>query len=167
VPCLNTYREALANATQRGAVVVVAGGNGLQNARNAQPAGCPGAVAVAATNRAGGRAYYSNYGAMITVAAPGGEMTDTTDTNGILSTFNDGASAPGNDSYAYDQGTSMAAPHVAGVVALMLSANPKLTVPQVRQVLTSTARRFPAACAGCGAGIVDADAAVRAAQALR
>jgi serine protease len=166
VPCLNTYREAVASATGRGAVLVVAAGNAAQNVRNAQPAGCPGAVAVAATNRDGGRAYYSNYGSLVTVAAPGGEMGATDDPNGILSTFNDGFSTPGNDVYGYDQGTSMAAPHVAGVVALMLSANPNLTVAQVRQILTSTARSFPAACAGCGAGIVDAEAAVVAAQAM-
>ncbi|WP_374357147.1 S8 family peptidase [Chitinimonas sp.] len=165
VPCLNTYREAMASAYGRGAIVVVAAGNGSHNVRNVQPASCPGVISVAATNRAGGRAYYSNYGGMVTVAAPGGELFGGEDSStGILSTYNDGKVVPGNDSYGYEQGTSMAAPHVAGVVALMLSVNPKMTPDQVRQVLTSTSRNFPAACAGCGAGIVDAAAAVAASR---
>jgi serine protease len=57
----------------------------------------------------------------------------------------------------------MATPHVAGVAALMLSKNPNLTPDEVEAKLKSTARAFPAACSGCGAGIVDAAAAVNAA----
>lgn len=167
IPCLSTYHDAVAAASARGAVLVVAAGNASQNVRNAQPAGCPGVISVAATNRAGGRAFYSNYGSMVTIAAPGGEISADSSADGILSTFNDGATDPGNDSFAYDQGTSMAAPHVAGVVALMLSVNPTITTAQIKQVLTSTARPFPASCAGCGAGIVDAEAAVNAAAALK
>jgi serine protease len=60
-------------------------------------------------------------------------------------------------------GTSMATPHVAGVVALMLAKNPALTPDDVAARLKSSARPFPAACSGCGAGIVDASAAVDAA----
>jgi serine protease len=64
------------------------------------------------------------------------------------------------------QGTSMAAPHVAGVAALMMTANPNLTPAQVEQTLKQTARPLPGSCdtGGCGAGLVDAGAAVKAAM---
>jgi serine protease len=61
-------------------------------------------------------------------------------------------------------GTSQATPHVAGVIALMMAVNPKLTSAQVRSILIKTARPAPANCPGCGAGIVDAAAAVKAAS---
>ena len=160
--CDATSRDAINGARARGTVVVVAAGNSAANVANFSPASCPGVIAVAATDRGGARAYYSNFGAGVTVAAPGGDMRGNV-ANGILSTLNSGATAPGADSYAYYQGTSMATPHVAGVVALMLAKNPALTPDEVATRLKSSARAFPGACAQCGAGIVDASAAVDAA----
>ncbi len=161
--CDNTTQNAINSARSHGTVVVVAAGNENQDAANSNPANCSGVIAVAATNRQGGRAYYSNYGSVVDVAAPGGAMSSATDANGILSTLNAGQTAPGADSYAFYQGTSMATPHVAGVVALMLSKNPSLTPDDVESKLKATARAFPATCAQCGSGIVDANAAVDAA----
>ena len=160
--CDTTTQNAINGARGRGTVVVVAAGNSNANAANFSPASCSGVVSVAAVNRSGGRAYYSNFGASVDVAAPGGDVRSSS-ANGILSTLNSGSSSPGADSYAYYQGTSMATPHVAGVVALMLSKNPALTPDQVESLLKSTARAFPATCSQCGAGIVDANAAVTAA----
>ncbi|MDN3578868.1 S8 family peptidase [Chitinimonas viridis] len=165
IPCLNSYREAVAHVSKLGALVVAAAGNESQNVRSAQPASCPGVLAVSATTRAGGRAYYSNYGSLVSLAGPGGETFEASD--GILSTFNEGLSEPGADSYYFYQGTSMAAPHIAGLAALMLSVNPRLTSAQLRALMQQTARPFPSACAGCGAGIADAEAAVKAAQAAK
>jgi serine protease len=160
--CDTTTQNAINSARSRNTVIVVAAGNSNANASGFSPASCAGVITVAATNRNGGKASYSNYGANVDVAAPGGD-TASGQANGILSTLNSGSTTPGSDSYAYYQGTSMASPHVAGVVALMLSKNPSLTPDQVESRLKSTARAFPATCSQCGAGIVNASAAVDAA----
>jgi serine protease len=156
--CDTTTQNAINGARSRGTVVVVAAGNESQNASNSSPANCAGVITVAATNRSGGRASYSNYGTIVDVAAPGGDSGAA-----ILSTLNAGTKGPGADSYAGYMGTSMATPHVAGVVALMLAKNSALTPDDVESRLKSSARAFPASCSGCGAGIVNASAAVDAA----
>ncbi len=156
--CDTTTQNAINSARSRGTVVVVAAGNENQNASNSNPANCAGVVTVAAVNRSGGRAWYSNYGAVVDVGAPGGDTSVTA--NGILSTLNTGTTTPGADTYAFYQGTSMATPHVAGVAALMISKTPSLTPDQVESTLKSTARAFPATCSQCGTGIVDANAAL-------
>lgn len=159
--CGATTQSAINSARSRGTVVIVAAGNENMNASNSNPANCAGVVTVAATNRSGGRAFYSNYGAVVDVAAPGGDTSVAA--NGILSTLNAGLTAPASDNYAFYQGTSMATPHVAGVAALMLSKNANLTPDEIESKLKSTARAFPATCTTCGSGIVDASAAVDAA----
>jgi serine protease len=159
--CGTTTQTAINSARSRGTVVIVAAGNENTNASNSNPANCAGVVTVASVNRSGGRAWYSNYGTVVDVAAPGGDTSVTA--NGILSTLNAGTTAPGADNYAFYQGTSMATPHVAGVAALMLSKNAALTPDEIESKLKSTARAFPATCTSCGTGIVDANAAVDAA----
>jgi serine protease len=158
--CDTTTQNAINGARSRGTVVIVAAGNEAQNASNSSPANCSGVVVVAATNRSGGRASYSNFGTIVDVAAPGG---DTGTGNGILSTLNTGTTSPGSDTYASYMGTSMATPHVVAVAALMLAKNPALTPDDIEAKLKSSSRAFPASCSGCGAGIVDASAAVDAA----
>jgi serine protease len=157
--CDSTTQNAINSARSRGANVVVAAGNSNANASNFTPANCSGVITVAAVGRNGGKASYSNFGATVEVAAPGGSGG----VNSVLSTLNAGTMGPGADSYALYNGTSMATPHVSGVVALMLSVKPTLTPDQVTSILQSTARAFPATCSQCGSGIVNASAAVDAA----
>jgi serine protease len=160
--CDTTTQNAINSARSRGTVVVVAAGNSNANAANFSPASCNGVISVAASNRSGGRAYYSNFGAVVDVAAPGGDVRVSA-TNGVLSTLNGGSAGPGADIYEWYQGTSMASPHVAGVVALMLSKNSALTPDEVETRLKGSTRAFPATCSQCGTGIVNANAAVDAA----
>ncbi|MDX5515231.1 S8 family peptidase [Stenotrophomonas sp. RG-453] len=154
--CSTTYQTAINGAVSRGTTVVVAAGNSNTNVSSSVPANCANVIAVAATTSAGARAIFSNYGTGIDISAPG---------QGILSTLNSGTTVPGSASYASYNGTSMAAPHVAGVVALIQSVAPTALSPAaIESLLKSTARPLPGACSGgCGAGIVDADAAVTAA----
>ncbi|HPD57419.1 MAG TPA: S8 family serine peptidase [Smithellaceae bacterium] len=161
------WQAAIEEVVAAGATVVVAAGNWPIDVSYFTPASCNGVIAVAATNRAGGRATYSAYGSLIKIAAPGGE-TDPTLENGVLSTLNSGTqdpvASPGGDTYNYYDGTSMAAPHVSGIASLMLSVNPGLTPGVLLALMQSTAHTPPASCTGCGAGIIDAAAAVTAAN---
>jgi serine protease len=164
--CSTAWQNAVNTVTSAGAVVVVAAGNSNADASNFTPASCNGVITVAATNRSGSRAYYSNYGSNVEISAPGGAQSAANDPNGILSTLNTGTTVPASDTYIYYQGTSMATPHVTGVVSLMFSLNPFLTPTQVLQIVQSTARPFPAGStcttALCGSGMLDAGAAVNA-----
>ena len=163
--CGTTLQNAINTARANKTVVVVAAGNNNTDASTFSPANCNGVISVAATGRNGSKAYYSNYGATVDVAAPGGSMLSA-QTDGIVSTLNTGTKQAVADTYAFYQGTSMATPHVAGIAALMLSANPSMTPDQVESTLKSTTRAFPQTCTGCGTGIVYANAAVQAALAL-
>ncbi|ALU45662.1 S8 family peptidase [Pseudoalteromonas rubra] len=161
--CSSTTQSAINTARANGATIVIAAGNSNANSANFNPGNCSGIINVASVSRNGGRAYYSNYGSNIDVAAPGGAQSFANDPEGILSTYNTGSNTPSSDSYAYSQGTSMAAPHVAGVAALIKQAKPSASPDEVESILKSTTRSFPATCSSCGTGIIDASAAVDAA----
>lgn len=109
-------------AVARGVVVVAAAGN-TGNQTNHYPAAHPSVIAVAATTADDYLSSFSTRGNFVDVAAPG---------SSIYSTFRSGG-------YAAMSGTSMAAPHVAGLAALILSRNPGLTQEQVRLLIEATA----------------------------
>lgn len=174
--CSPAFQSAVNDVMARGAMVVVATGNGGANAVN-QPANCSGVIAVTAHAIDGDNADYANIGAQTTISAPGGGCGTlsaaclpgyTSDGMPIYSLGNSGRTTPLADSSALKYGTSMAAPHVAGTIALMLSLNPQLTRDEVVSVLRSSARPFPASTACqlpennglCGAGLLDAQAAL-------
>lgn len=158
--CSLTEQIAINEIVGAGTAIVVAAGNSNTDAGAFSPASCSGVITVASNNRQGNRAWYSNYGSVVEVAAPGGDTT-ISDANGVLSTLDGGTTTPANDnSYAYFQGTSMAAPHVAGVVSLLVGQYPALTPGEISAHLQATARPFPGGSSCntsiCGAGIVDA-----------
>ncbi|WP_158256105.1 S8 family peptidase [Corynebacterium sp. 13CS0277] len=159
--CSRTYQKAIDKAVAYGATVVAAAGNDNRNAGAYQPASCNNVITVAATGETGSKAYYSNYGDVVDLAAPGGDRSvgDT-----ILSTLNTGRTTPGTASYGTMQGTSMATPLVAGVAALLHEADPALRHDDIERILTETARELPGHCnGGCGAGLINAERAVQVA----
>jgi serine protease len=160
--CLTTEQDAFTEIKAAGTTVVIAAGNSNDDASGFSPGNCNNVITVAATDRGGDRASYSNFGSVVEVSGPGGETA--TASNGILSTLNSGTTTPANDAYAFYQGTSMAAPHVAGLAALIIGQQPAITPDQVLSTLQATARPFPlgSSChaGNCGAGIVDAFAAL-------
>ncbi|MFZ6688770.1 S8 family peptidase [Undibacterium sp. SXout11W] len=166
--CTKTYAAVFQQAIAQGTTVVVAAGNANLDAKLSAPANCPGVITVASSNLLGGRSFYSNFGGTVTVAAPGGGATDYVQGSKsikdvILSTLPTGKTTSTSDtSYGLMIGTSQATPHVSGVIALMLAIKPTLTPAQIKNILISTARQAPANCPGCGSGIVDATAAVKA-----
>lgn len=164
--CESDTQAAINTAVGLGTVVVVAAGNDNAPVAGHAPASCANVVTVGATGYSGQRASYSNYGAGIDLAAPGGAGTEGNPNGYIWSTLNDGTTVPGNDIMAGYTGTSMATPHVVGVVALMQSVAPQpLTPSQVEGLLKATARAFPVKQSQPnGAGLLDAAAAVERAR---
>jgi serine protease len=159
--CGSTYQAAIDSAVGRGTVVIVAAGNSNANVSNSRPANCNNVVAIAAIDRQGNRASYSNFGTLVDVGAPGGETA--TQADGVLSTLNTGTQTQGSATYAFYQGTSMATPHVAGLAALMLGLNSSLTPAQVETFLKDNTRPLAGSCTGgCGTGLVNAVATLQA-----
>jgi len=116
---------AVANTIADGVSVVVAAGNSNLDACGFSPASAPGALTVGATTYTDARASYSNFGTCLDLFAPGSQ---------VLSTY-----LAGNTSVHIENGTSMASPHVAGVVATYLQANPTATPAVVANAVRNSA----------------------------
>jgi serine protease len=168
-PCDEPLQAEISRAVAAGVVVVVSAGNSASNVETSSPANCKGTIAVAATDRFGNQAPYSNFGSGITLSAPGGDSNSRTLDDGVLTTSLglSGTEPTGQQSsdYGFVEGTSFSAPHVSAAAALLLNVNPNLTPDQVKNILTRTARPIPGNCSGgCGAGILDMRKAIELTQ---
>ena len=163
-----SVQEAVDIARATGSLVVASMGNDT-GSQPVYPAAYNNVLAVAATGQNDLRALYSNYGPHCDVAAPGGNMTAYHDPNGIYSTM---PTYPVhmttfdeyNMNYDYVQGTSQAAPYVAGLAALLWALEPSLTPAQVEATIENTAvdKGAPGWDPYYGHGRVNALAALRA-----
>ncbi len=146
----NLSCAAVGRAFEAGVVVVVSAGNsgGEGNPEN-RPASCRGALSVAALDENLDRTFFSSFDATVALAAPGRRIV---------------SAVPNSSGFPYDvwDGTSMAAPFVSGVAALILAANPDWTVDQVTQRLRESAVDLgaPGVDPETGHGLVDAAAAI-------
>lgn len=164
--CDAASQEAINFANAQGTIVVVAAGNSNMDASGFSPASCQNVITVGAVGPTGERAPYSNYGSRIDVMATGGDTSQTFTFNGkeyvagVLSTLKDDQT--GDFNYVFYQGTSMAAPHIAGIVSLMKAQNAGITLAQALSKLKASATPLTAAgcnrpsASDCGAGLVDA-----------
>jgi len=157
--------KAVEKATEKGAPVVCAAGNGSRN-KVGYPAAYPGAIAVSATQSDEAITFYSNTGKDIDIAGPGGNTRDArggrSNTDGGVLQNTIVIQQPGKAEYAAYMGTSMASPHVAGVAALIVGEG--VTDPDMVEKILKDSARKPVNQAYStekyGAGIVDAPAAI-------
>ncbi len=160
--CDHAMQEMVDIALAQGAVIVAAAGNESIEAADVTPANCSGVITVGAHGAQGALTSYSNFGRRIDLTAPGGDLPVTDLIYGLV---NEGATVPTEPSYGYAAGTSFAAPMVSGVAAMLIARDALATSGRVLDVLTGSARNWPASsqCVVpnvCGAGMLDAGAAV-------
>ena len=189
--CGAAYQSAIDEVISKTrAVVVVAAGN--DGDAVGAPGNCSGVLTVAGLRHVGTKVGYSSLGSEVGIAAPAGNCVNETGAclYPIVTTGNDGTTTPGNatytDAYNSSLGTSFATPMVAGAAALVLAADPSLGSAAAISVLKDSARAFPTTggdtgsptchapngvaqdsecyctTSTCGAGMLDANAAVAA-----
>ena len=166
-PCTDvsgTIQAAINDAVERGALVVAAAGNDQDDTSNFFPASCDNVITVAASDATGQFAErYSNFGERVDIMAPGGDMTKDMTNDGEP----DGVLSIVKDTHQFYNGTSMAAPHVSGALALLLSHRDDIrAISGAEKYLTVRELLFDSAVPGssqdctnpCGAGLLDAGA---------
>jgi serine protease len=169
VNCYSASEQALFNQVRAAGVIVIAAAGNENTSQLGYPASYDGVVSVSALAMDRTRAPYSNYGAKVDVAAPGGDTSRDSNgdgyADGILSTL---VSGTRTSDYRFYQGTSMASPHVAGVAALMKAVHPAMTPAEFDAMLASGQLTTDLGTAGrddiYGWGLIDAAKAVLAAQ---
>lgn len=173
----STTTQAVITQVRNAGVIIVAAAGNENTSSPSFPAAYNGVISVSAVGLDLKRAPYSNFGSAIDIAAPGGDtsvdLNGDTFADGVLSTLKDDSSTPARFNYVFYQGTSMAAPHMAGVVALMRGINPALTPLQLDQLISGALPQRITTDLGqpgrdnlFGHGLIDASKAVLAARAL-
>jgi serine protease len=183
--CPSSYQDVINTLTSMGVLIVASAGN--ESGPVDVPGNCQGVLAVAGLRNVGTKVGYSSLGAEVGISAPAGNCVNTSGAclRSIDTTFNEGPTTPTTNSYTdqtnYNLGTSFSAPIVSGVAALMRAVNNNLTPPQLIARIKSSASPFTApvgtpvcptttsagecACTTtqCGAGMINAFSAVKAA----
>jgi serine protease len=166
-------QDAYDEVRAAGVIIVAAAGNENTSVLS-YPASYDGVISVSATDFVNARAPYSNYGGKIDVAAPGGnqlvDLNNDSYGDGVLSTLVDDSTGTRKSTLSFYQGTSMAAPHVAGVFALMRAVYPALSPDEIDSLLAAGSITTDLGTAGrddiYGYGLLDALKAVQMAQLL-
>lgn len=157
--CTKLYQDAFNELTKANIIPVIAAGNNNDDAKFYMPANCNNVITVGATDPQNKRAFYSNYGSNIDLMAPGGDNRVSLNIDGKLypaGIYSTVLNKDGQPDYAPQQGTSMAAPHVAGAIALLLGKQPNLTFSQVKTKLLNAAEDLGNKCdKPCGAGLLN------------
>lgn len=154
-------QSAINDVVAAGVTVVVAAGNEASDAANSFPASCNNVITVAASDFNGELVTrYSNFGAVVDIMAPGGNVNADEDNDGNP----DGVLSMVNGGYAFFNGTSMAAPHVAGVAGLLVAQDPTLTPADIEDLVKDNAipRNSSQCPEACGAGLLNANISVGA-----
>jgi hypothetical protein len=157
IPCSDSpsTQSAINDAVAAGVTVVVAAGNSADDAANHMPASCDNVITVAASDYRGHLVTrYSNFGDTVEIMAPGGDIRRDDDGDGNK----DGVLSMIDGGYALYNGTSMAAPHVSGVAALLLADDSSLTPAQVLAEIQKNAlpRNSTECPKPCGKGLLNA-----------
>ncbi|WP_338089332.1 S8 family serine peptidase [Marinobacter daepoensis] len=169
LPELTQLENALQRGVDRGVLFVAAAGNASTSVKS-YPAASPRVLAVSAVDGAGNLAGYSNFGNWIDLAAPGGDASRDGNLDGasdvVWSASGELTSGGAQPGYRGLQGTSMASPHVAGVLALMKRVRPDLNHAYVLNALEDGALTGGVGerNSTLGYGVIDAAKAVAAAQ---
>jgi hypothetical protein len=144
-PCTPSLQLAIDDAVARGSVVVAAAGNNNQDASNFAPGNCNNVITVGAIDADGDRANYSNFGEVIDISAPGGEIEG----EAIYSTSNQGSTTSTSSNYAVRQGTSVATAQVSAALAKLSQTNPTESAVQLRARVLSKESVRPFSSGSC------------------
>ncbi|MBI1944951.1 MAG: S8 family serine peptidase [Deltaproteobacteria bacterium] len=139
--CSSYEQDMVDFVNQQGTIFVAAAGN--SSGPVGSPANCNGSIAVAAHGPQNSLTSYSSFGSEVAIVAPGGDFSSG-EQGGVLSSI-----GPTSSGYAFNQGTSMASPHVAGAVSLMQALDATLTRAEIVSLLQANGE----ACSGCGSKV--------------